>query len=191
MSGRPFNREYDNLSKLCQTCGSRFYLRDRKFQSRNRFMARKYCSVNCHKYLGQGGPDFWSHVQKCGTNECWEWQGSLNWKGYGSLSFEGRKMRAHRVAYQLAVGPIPDGLHILHSCDNRRCCNPTHLRAGTNKENVADALTRGRRKAAPIHSIQADPDLFRISMRVIADRYQVSQTTVWRARALSSTEKAQ
>lgn len=53
-------------------------------------------------------------------------------------------VRAHRLAFQLVKGPIPEGLSILHSCDNPPCCNPAHLTAGTTKENVQDAISKGR-----------------------------------------------
>lgn len=78
---------------------------------------------------------------------CWLWTASVGSHGYGQ-TFIGKKVTtAHRVAYELWVGPIPDGLYILHSCDNKRCVNPAHLRAGTQAENVADAKQRGRLKA--------------------------------------------
>lgn len=80
-------------------------------------------------------PDtFWARVDK-GAG-CWEWTGKrVNW-GYGVVSWEGRFRAAHRVAYELAVGPIPPGLTIDHLCRNRLCCRPEHLEAVTNIENV-------------------------------------------------------
>lgn len=74
------------------------------------------------------------------SDECWEWTMSRS-NGYGQTSNYGP---AHRLAYEVFVGPIPEGLHILHSCDNPPCCNPTHLRAGTSKENARDRIARGR-----------------------------------------------
>lgn len=65
--------------------------------------------------------------------QCWNWTGSLNLvsSGYGRMSVEGRVFYTHRVAYELFVGPIPDGLQIDHLCRNTRCCNPAHLEAVT------------------------------------------------------------
>lgn len=77
-------------------------------------------------------------------NMCWEWRGSLS-KGYGQIKVNGRPLRAHRMAYEVAKGDIPEGMHILHSCDNPKCCNPAHLRPGTHQENMDDMQARGRR----------------------------------------------
>jgi hypothetical protein len=67
---------------------------------------------------------------------CWIWQRSTSFNGYGQLWHDGRVQRAHRVFYQLYVGPIPDGLQIDHTCGNRRCVNFDHLEAVTAIENV-------------------------------------------------------
>lgn len=65
--------------------------------------------------------------------------------GYGRFQYEGRLLKsAHRVAYELAVGPIPVGLLVRHTCDNPPCCNPAHLELGTNADNASDRDTRGR-----------------------------------------------
>jgi hypothetical protein len=71
---------------------------------------------------------------------CWEWQRSKDWNGYG-LTHRGI---AHRLAYEAFVGPIPDGMLVLHTCDNPPCCNPAHLFLGTHFDNAADRDSKGR-----------------------------------------------
>lgn len=84
---------------------------------------------------------FWAKVQK--GEGCWEWQAAKT-NGYGRINVEGRAIPAHRLAYELTNGPIPQGLFVLHSCDNPGCVNPEHLRAGTALDNMLDRSARGR-----------------------------------------------
>lgn len=76
---------------------------------------------------------------------CWEYTGTLNHKGYGEIcegGAHGRTKRAHRVSYELFVGPIPTGKLIRHSCHNPPCVNPDHLKPGTHLENMKDRRER-------------------------------------------------
>lgn len=97
---------------------------------------------------------FWEKVNICGCNECWEWKASRHPKGYGSFGYrlisKGRMwvIGAHRVAWELTNGPIPDGLHVLHRCDNPPCCNPAHLFLGTKVDNTMDMVSKGRQRGA-------------------------------------------
>lgn len=75
---------------------------------------------------------------------CIEAEGAPNNSGYCSVWYEGRRMGAHRAAYMEAHGEIPEGLHVMHSCDNRRCINPDHLSAGTRSDNMQDCARKGR-----------------------------------------------
>lgn len=75
---------------------------------------------------------------------CWLWTGQTKEKGYGAITFNGRKARVHRIAYELWVGEIPGGLMVLHRCDVRNCFNPEHLFVGTAKDNTHDMLAKGR-----------------------------------------------
>lgn len=87
----------------------------------------------------------WSqYIVRGGVDECWEWQGPMQGWGYGALSFQGQKFGAHRVAYELHNGPIPDGMQVCHTCDNPPCCNPSHLFLGSNDDNVRDRTLKGR-----------------------------------------------
>ena len=82
---------------------------------------------------------FWAKVNK--TETCWLWTASTTTAGYGQFHYEARRMvMAHRMAYELIVGPIPDGLELDHLCRIRRCVNPAHLEAVTRKENVRRGL---------------------------------------------------
>ena len=79
-------------------------------------------------------------------NGCLTWTGCTNDFGYGVTWFNGKVLYAHRVAWALVNGPIPKGLHILHSCDNPPCCEPAHLRADTQAANNADMRAKGRQR---------------------------------------------
>jgi hypothetical protein len=87
--------------------------------------------------------NFWAKVKK--TRKCWIWTGFTNPTGYGSLSINGKVIRAHRISWMLANGKqlIP-GECVCHSCDNPSCVNPMHLWVGDHKTNMADCLAKGR-----------------------------------------------
>lgn len=88
---------------------------------------------------------FWSKVNKLpGDDACWEWVACCNDFGYGQFWADVRVAPAHRISWTMRNGPVPDGLHVLHKCDNPRCVNPNHLFLGTNIDNVHDRHTKGR-----------------------------------------------
>ena len=97
---------------------------------------------------------FWPKV-KVVDGACWEWQASCSTAGYGRIATNepgaGKKIsQAHRVAYELAVGPIPDGLVVCHRCDNPPCCNPDHLFVDTQAGNIADMHRKGRARGGSV-----------------------------------------
>lgn len=77
---------------------------------------------------------------------CWEWAGAKNDRGYGRFGVDGKNERAHRVSYSHFIGKIPRGKLVCHACDNPPCCNPFHLFLGTPKKNVIDMIKKGRAK---------------------------------------------
>lgn len=134
---------------------------------------------------------FWTRVQVGGADECWPCLNKPKPTGYCSVSVDNHTRAAHRVAYELARGPIPAGLIVRHTCDNRRCCNPAHLLLGTHADNSADLVRRGRhpRKSGALHGeahpnarltreqveeIKASPE----SQRKLGSRFGVSKTVI-------------
>ena len=89
------------------------------------------------------GYRFWKRVRR--GEGCWEWTGPLARGGYGLFGSPlVPSKRAHRVAWYLAIGPIPEGLEVCHHCDNRLCCRPSHLFLGTRTDNNRDMHRKGR-----------------------------------------------
>ena len=123
---------------------------------------------------------------------CWEWAGSLNHGGYGQW---GEVYGVHRIAWSLTNGEIPKGMVVRHDCDNPPCCNPEHLRLGTQADNVKDMRDRGRARGP--RSGEHRPELVRkltwdvvremrdrhasggVSQRYLAAEFDVAQATVW------------
>ena len=88
--------------------------------------------------------DVWGSIAVGRQADCWPWLRSVSSGGYGQFFFEGRLHTAHRVAYELTKGAIPEGLQLDHLCRNRRCCNPDHLEPVTAAENT---------RRSPIHNV--------------------------------------
>jgi hypothetical protein len=87
---------------------------------------------------------FWDKVEK--SDGCWNWTASCNGPGYGQIRPGGcgNQLLAHRVSWEIHHGPIPDGLCVLHDCDNPPCVNPAHLFLGTKGDNTRDMHAKGR-----------------------------------------------
>lgn len=139
---------------------------------------------------------FWSYVNIEGLLDCWNWTGAKNHWGYGMIGLGKRTdgtERAHRVSWSLVYGGIPDGMCILHKCDNPACVNPSHLFLGTPLDNEKDMRAKGRGKNPPIfiginnpetHFTEEDIICIRIlaqqeiSFRQIGRMYNVGHSTI-------------
>ncbi len=111
--------------------------------------------------------DFWISVSMPSADGCWIWGGMKSKLGYGRFGFNNKVELAHRMAYMLTHGPIPDGMHVCHTCDNPPCCNPSHLFLGTAKDNSRDCLSKGRRTLPPSGEEQWSARLTRDQSRSI------------------------
>ena len=87
---------------------------------------------------------FHSKYIKDESTGCWNWEAALSSFGYGLLNINRIITRAHRYSYELHTGVIPEGVLVLHECDNRKCVNPEHLFLGTQKDNMIDMCSKGR-----------------------------------------------
>lgn len=90
------------------------------------------------------------------ASQCWVWSLARDKDGYG-VAHQGKKnIRAHRVSYEVFIGQIPEGMGVLHKCDNPPCCNPEHLFLGNNQDNMDDMVAKGR-KPRKIYCPQGHP----------------------------------
>ena len=102
----------------------------------------QFCSRDCYHAWYASPESFWSKVDQ--TGECWPWMRSKKRFGHGAAWFDGQLWQASRLAWTLAYGPIPEGFFACHHCDNPPCCRPSHLFLGTQADNIADMVAKGR-----------------------------------------------
>lgn len=123
------------MIRPCRSCGSLF---------ESPWSRQYYCSPRCI---------YESHVIR-NASGCWGWNGVKAQAGYGkfhSLRVDGvrRPIHAHRFSYEINFGPIPEGLYVLHKCDNPECTRPDHLFIGTDADNSHDSIAKGRNSPPP------------------------------------------
>jgi HNH endonuclease len=138
--------------------------------------------------------NFWAQIEKTAT--CWFWTGVTNTLGYGKIQLNKRFILVHRFMWRWFNGPIPDGLHVLHKCDEPLCVNPKHLFLGTQEDNVRDCIQKGRHRSGygekNRHAKLTEEDVKEIRKRIdmpaiaLAKAFMVSINTIWAIKSLRS-----
>jgi len=90
--------------------------------------------------------DVWKYIDKKGEDDCWNWMRCLDVFGYGQITIDYKVYKCHRIVYELVYSIIPNGLLVLHHCDNPKCCNPKHLWLGNHDDNINDMVKKGRQR---------------------------------------------
>lgn len=150
-------RQTSTFERFCERCGVTFTSKASSLAKRS---GARFCSHDCYHAASRIPVDqrFWKHVDQHGPppphqpqlGSCWLWTGTTLNK-YGGLWVDGRYQGVHRVAYQMLVGPIPEGMVVMHLCDTPLCVRPDHLQPGTTQENNHDRTNKGRQLAGMRH----------------------------------------
>jgi hypothetical protein len=101
---------------------------------------------------------FWPKVRKADGDGCWEWHASVGRSGYGTFTCKGVTWGSHRFSWAAANGQIPPGMSVLHRCDNKLCVRPDHLFLGTQADNMADKMAKGRQQRGLGHGSHTMPE---------------------------------
>ena len=132
--------------RTCIICGKSFEPKDKRIRKPHQGQC---CGKSCgvaygrRRMKGYFIQEFLARILI--GDDCWEWQGGRFIKGYGQCGSKNPRDRvAHRRAWKILVGPIPDGLEVLHKCDNPPCVRPSHLFLGTQKDNMQDCIKKNR-----------------------------------------------
>jgi len=176
-----------SVLKTCAQCGKHYSIVLSKLDT------SKYCSRKC---LGKANAErsrivsldsFWNIIDR--GPSCWEWPFGKDRDGYGKMRVNGENKRVHRIAYELAIGPIPKNMMVCHHCDNPSCVRPDHLFLGTPKDNAHDMALKGRAiQGEQHHSARISrEDVIKIRLdtrpaRTIGSDYGISKTAVERIR---------
>ena len=138
---------------------------------------------------------FWSKVDREHCSGCWLWTGAVNANGYANFALRhGSTLPAHRFAYAVEIGLIPNGLIVRHKCDVRVCVNPAHLVVGTQADNIADMFERNRAPVGERHYSRTKPWIVRAGTRHHAAKLtdaNVAEIRAQRAAGVSGRRLAQ
>lgn len=138
---------------------------------------------------------FWARVKK--SHKCWEWQGACNNTGYGTVGWHGKVYTAHRIAAWLS-GLVADPArptnskekaHVLHKCDNRKCCNPTHFFIGSYSDNQLDAYAK-KRRVQPKGEGNSNAKLTNNQAAALREAYRKGQTQMKLAAIYGISQRA-
>lgn len=171
--------------KNCVHCGEVFY-RDKRCTKKH-WASAKFCSRSCSaqhgaksacKTWGTLEERFWAKVERLGDDDCWNWIGASRPRGYGVISKNGRQTSATHVSLEIHGCDVPDGLWVLHKCDNPKCVNPKHLYIGNALQNSRDAVIRNRfkRKLTPIQAQEIYKSTE--STKILSNLYGVSEAMI-------------
>jgi DNA-binding XRE family transcriptional regulator len=138
------HRNDATIDRICEECGAAFRCAPWMLRrGHGRFCSRPCFGVSDGRRRRAASVDrFWANVAK--DDGCWLWAGYVQPDGYGQASYKGRRIRAHRLSWELTHGPIPNDIKVLHTCDNPTCVRPDHLFLGTNADNSRDMVRKGR-----------------------------------------------
>ena len=170
-------------AKTCRQCGITF--RKPSNRTASSFASARFCSSECFGKSKRNDPaTVIERNSRVAENGCRLWTGKQLNDGYGRFTVAHRPIAAHRAAYELANGPIPEGLVVCHRCDDRLCVNPGHLFLGTVADNVADMVGKRRQaRGQTINTAKLTPDLVR--------RIRASQLSNRKAAALFGVSASQ
>lgn len=160
------------MNKICETCGIEFSKTNSC--SRKEWDKRKFCSHKCADFNNRNFiEDVWKYINKKSEDECWEWMGGFDGKGYGRIYFEHKRRGAHRVVYELTYGKIQNELYVCHKCNNPICCNPKHLYLGTQKDNLKQMIEDGRSHVGEKHGLAklTEEDVLKIRKMYSTGKY--------------------